>query len=200
MPPVRRLLTLAALVALVPAGCGVPVDTHPRAIDNPHVLRSDEPLGRQRGSPAGSGSTWSRPGRLERVSHRVAATTTPAEQLAELLNGPSEQDSAKGLTSALTTMTIEGMTVTNRRAVVVVGQPPETGARSDEVLAYGQIVCTLTSQGADVGTVSFVSGGEPLAVPRADGLAVRGRSDHRRLRGISCVPDPRRNTAIIRAS
>ncbi len=169
----RRLLTVAVLVALVPAGCGVPVDTHPRAIDNPHVLRSDEPLAANAG-PRLVRLYLVRAGRLERVSHRVAATPTPAEQLAELLNGPSEQDSAKGLTSALTTMTIEGMTITNRRAVVVVGQPPVTGARSDEVLAYGQIVCTLTSQGADVGTVSFVSGGEPLAVPRADGSLSEG--------------------------
>jgi hypothetical protein len=48
------------------------------------------------------------------------------------------------------------------------------GCRSDEVLAYGQMVCALTSQGADVGTVSFASGGQPLAVPRADGSLVAG--------------------------
>jgi hypothetical protein len=71
-------------------------------------------------------------------------------------------------------MDVLGMTIINRRATVSIAMPTEQGARSDEVLAYGQIVCTLTSQGAEVGTVSFVTGSEPLAVPRADGSLADG--------------------------
>jgi hypothetical protein len=66
------------------------------------------------------------------------------------------------------------MTVTQRRAVIAIDEPAGAGARSDDVLAYGQIVCTLTGRGAEIGTVSFVSHGEPLAVPRPDGSLTGG--------------------------
>jgi hypothetical protein len=172
---VRRCLVAvpAFALAVVLAGCGVPVDAAPRPIGNPHLLHSEGPLA------AGAGARETRiylvdAGRLVRVRHRVAQQLTPDGQLRELLNGPTADDSALGYTSALTTMTVTRMTVLNRRATVVIGEPSVPGARSDEVLAYGQIVCTLTSQGPEVGTVSFVSGGEPLAVPRADGSLSAG--------------------------
>lgn len=89
--------------------------------------------------------------------------------LDDLLAGPSSAELQDGLTSALTTIQIDGMTVVQRRAAVQIGEPPGQAARSDEILAYGQIVCTLTSQGAEVGTVSFTSAGQALGVPRGDG-------------------------------
>jgi len=159
---------VALVVAFAVGGCGVPMDSQPRDIDNPRVHNSAGPLA------ADAGTQFVRlylvrDGRLVRVSHRVPQAQSAAGQLQHLLSGPNATESRNGLTTALSTMNVTGMTVVNRRATVEIGAPPATGARSDEVLAYGQIVCTLTSQGAEVGTVSFLTDGRPLAVPRADG-------------------------------
>jgi hypothetical protein len=165
---VRRLPSVLILLMFALAGCGVPLDSAPRAIDGPQAQDSGDQV------PADTGTAvvrlyLVRDGRLIRVIRRVSTARSPNGQLTDLLRGPTSAESADGLTSALTTMDVVSMTVTNRRATVIIGERANQAARSDEVLAYGQIVCTLTSQGADVGTVSFMSGGMPLAVPRADG-------------------------------
>jgi len=165
----RRLLVL--LLALALTGCGVPRDSQPRDIDDPQAQGSSGPLAADAGT-AIVRLYLVRDGMLVRVIRRVPTVQTPSGQLQQLLKGPTASESADGLTSALSTMEVIGMTIMNRRATVNIAESADQGARSDEVLAYGQIVCTLTSQGADVGTVSFVRGGEPLAVPRADGSLV----------------------------
>jgi hypothetical protein len=83
--------------------------------------------------------------------------------------GPTPAEHQDGLTSALSQMRVGSTIVTQGRAAVETGAPPVAGAHSDEVLAHAQIVCTLTSQGAEVGTVSFTRDGQALAVPRGDG-------------------------------
>jgi hypothetical protein len=166
---VRRLLSvLLLLLVFAPAGCGVPLDSAPRAIDGPQAHNSGDQVAADTGT-AVVRLYLVRDGRLVRVIRRTSTARSPNGQLQDLLRGPTSAESADGLTSALTTMNVVSMTVTNRRATVIIGVRTNQGARSDEVLAFGQIVCTLTSQGADVGTVSFLSGGMPLAVPRADG-------------------------------
>jgi hypothetical protein len=127
------------------------------------------------GSPAAdlAGSTvlrlyLVRDGRLVRVPRRVPAPLTPAQQLDTLLAGPTAEESEDGLGSALTAMTVTAVELAGRRATVTLGDRAGQGARSDEVLAFGQIVCTLTSL-PDVGTVSFAADGAPLWVPRSDG-------------------------------
>ena len=165
----RRLLPAALLVALL-TGCGVPVDDAPRDLKRPSPSSgSDAPI------PDGFGTAVERlylvrEGALARVVRRVPAPPTPEHLLRDLLAGPSTAEEEDGHTSALSTMRITGMTITQRRATISVGDRPDEGARSDETLAYGQIVCTLTSQSAEVGTVSFTSGGRPLGVPRGDGV------------------------------
>jgi spore germination protein GerM len=160
----------AAVLALVMAvaGCGVPTDSQPRDIPNPLTRDSGQPGAVSAGS-AVVRIYLVRDGRLVRVAHRVPSPLPPKGELAELLKGPTATDSGNGLTSALSTTDVLDVTVTDRRATVDIGSQTGQGARSDETLAYGQIVCTLTSQGAEVGTVSFLSDGMPLAVPRADG-------------------------------
>jgi hypothetical protein len=167
----RKLLVL--LLAFALAGCGVPRDSRPRDIDDPQARGSAGPLAADAGT-AIVRLYLVRSGRLVRVIRRVPSAQPPSGQLRELLKGPTASESADGLTSALSTMDVLGMTIINRRATVSIAMPTEQGARSDEVLAYGQIVCTLTSQGAEVGTVSFVTGSKPLAVPRADGSLADG--------------------------
>jgi hypothetical protein len=164
---VTGVLGAVLLVAvLLTAGCGVPLDSAPRDVTDARVpYRS--------GAPAeGEGRAverlcFVRAGALVRVVRRVPAVRPSEQQLRDLLAGPTTEESAAGLSSALTTATGVTMTLTGGRATVDIG-PRDVGLRSDDVLAFGQIVCTLTSQ-LQVGTVSFTSGGLPLGVPRADG-------------------------------
>jgi Sporulation and spore germination len=169
-----RRCSLAVLLSLLCASCGVPTDDAPHDIDRP-------PGGYGPGGPApeGFGSATERlylvrNGVLVRVLRRVSQSPTPDQTLHDLLAGPTAAEREDGLTSALSTTTVTGMVVSGRRANVAIGEGPGVGARSDEVLAYGQIVCTLTSQGPDVGTVSFSSAGQPLGVPRGDGALATG--------------------------
>ncbi|MEV4134642.1 GerMN domain-containing protein [Dactylosporangium sp. NPDC049742] len=97
------------------------------------------------------------------------------EQLRNLLSGPTAAERDAGYTSALTGITVTGIVeVRGGDATVEIGSRSDGVGRSDEVLAYGQIVCTLTSR-ADVDTVSFLHDGQPLRVPRADASLTDGR-------------------------
>jgi hypothetical protein len=163
----RRLLVLA--LPLLLAGCGIPLDTEPQPIEHPpgRLDASGNP------APAGAGESTLRlylvrNGRLVRVTRRVPAPLGARQQLDALLRGPTSEESADGLTSALGTMDITGIELANRRATITIADPAAQAVRTDEVLGFGQIVCTLTSQ-TEVGTVSFSSRGEPLGVPRGDG-------------------------------
>jgi len=169
LPGMRRLLPAILMACLFAAGCGVPVDRQPRDLRRPGpVTDSSGP------APGGFGSAVERlylirGGVLTRTVRRVPAAPTAEQVLRDLLAGPTRAEQQDGFTSALTTMRVGALTVAQRRASIAIGQPPDQGSRSDEVLAYGQLVCTLTSQGAQVGTVSFTSDGRPLGVPRGDG-------------------------------
>lgn len=162
----RRLLPLAVLLL---AGCGVPADRAPRDLGRSQVAYGSDAPAPDRFGPAVERLYLVDDGRLVRVVRRTPAPRTPAQMVQDLVDGPTRAEQQDGLTSALSQMRVGSTIVDQRRAAVEIGAPAVPGARSDEVLAYAQIVCTLTSQGADVGTVSFMSGGMPLAVPRADG-------------------------------
>jgi hypothetical protein len=162
----RRLLLLSVLLA---GACGVPVDSQPRVLAPSQVANGSDAPAPDRFGPAVERLYLVRDGRLVRAPRRVPSARTPAQMVNDLVAGPTRAEQQDGLTSALAQMQVGATTVTQRRAAVEIGAPPVPGARSDEVLAYAQIVCTLTSQGAEVGTVSFTRDGRPLAVPRGDG-------------------------------
>jgi hypothetical protein len=167
----RRLAGLAALVTLAAVtGCGVPVDAEPRAVDPPNGAH-----------PALSRAAPNRPGAVsERLclvrDELLSAVTRSMQQPASLdthlqllLDGPTEAERGAGFTSALTGTT-PVRKVSQARGVVTVdiGDRPEDTGRSDEVLGFGQIVCTLTTR-PNVAAVAFTHDGRPLGVPRADG-------------------------------
>jgi spore germination protein GerM len=168
---IRRLLTLAVAVTVL-SGCGVPLDSGPRDINDARL-----PLRSGTSARDGQGQVVERlcfvqdNDRLVRVSRRLFATRTPAQKLTDLLAGPSPADAAAGLTSALPATTKLTLKLESARATVDIGDDP--AAKSLDVLAFGQIVCTLTSQG-QVGTVSFTSGGGALDVPDGDGKLLNG--------------------------
>jgi Sporulation and spore germination len=166
---VRRGL-LVVLAAMITAGCGVPVDGSPRDLDRPRPAYGSDAPAPDRLGPAAERLYLVRDGKLVRVVRRVPAARTPQQMMQDLIAGPTRDEQQDGLTSALSSIQVGATTIAQRRAAVEIGAPAVPGARSDEVLAYAQIVCTLTSQGAEVGTVSFTRDGRSLAVPQGDGL------------------------------
>ncbi|MGS2616779.1 GerMN domain-containing protein [Micromonospora sp. LZ34] len=168
--PVGRRAGLAALV-LVLAGCGVPAEDAPRTVPAPHGPFPSAATG-EATSPAGRVAEvlcFVRDDRLVPVERRLDAVPSPDAQLAHLLAGPSAAERDRGLTSSLPGAVANAtVRITGTRADVEVDAVDDGAGRSDEVLAFGQLVCTLTAR-ADVATVSFLRRGQPLGVPRADG-------------------------------
>ncbi|MBQ0902551.1 GerMN domain-containing protein [Micromonospora sp. U21] len=166
----RRHLAPLALAALL-TGCGVPTDDSPRTVQPPWgPFHSAAPADTT--APAGRADETLclvRDNRIVPVVRHVDRPPTVEDQLRHLLAGPGTAERDSDLTSALPgAVNAAGATVTGTQAHVAVDEPGDDAGRSDEVLAFGQIVCTLTSRD-DVTTVVFLRDGRPLAVPRADG-------------------------------
>ncbi|MGC4866148.1 GerMN domain-containing protein [Micromonospora sp. DT53] len=165
----RRLVPLTLAVLLT--GCGIPADDAPRTVPPPRgPLPSAAPADTT--APAGRAAETLclvQDNRIVPVVRRVDHPPTIADQLRHLLAGPSGTERDSDLSSALPgAVNAAGATVTGKLALVSVDEPTHDGGRSDEVLAFGQIVCTLTSR-EDVTTVAFLRDGKALGVPRADG-------------------------------
>ncbi|UWZ59680.1 GerMN domain-containing protein [Dactylosporangium aurantiacum] len=161
----------------VAAGCGVPTENSPRPI--PAGSRPSPPSTMQTASPANGVPVellcLVRDAGLVAVHRPAERMPAIDEQLRHLLSGPTATEREAGYTSALTGITVTGMVELRAGdATVEIGSRSDGVGRSDEVLAYGQIVCTLTSR-ADVDTVSFLHDGQPLRVPRADASLSDGR-------------------------
>jgi spore germination protein GerM len=190
---VRIGLAVGFALALAVTGCGVPAESEPRAI-TVDSGRSAKASGPGTAVPEVDASDrtdaiaevlyFVRDGRLVAVRRAVDRLPASEKHLEHLLAGPSDAEHDQGLSSALTGLGITArLRVERLTAVVDLGVRPENAGRSDEVLAYGQLVCTLTSR-PDIDTVSFHYDGEPVDVPRGD--ASLGRQpltadDYRRL-------------------
>lgn len=170
----------AALVALgLLVGCGVPTEDTPRTVAPPPgpfptsgtVVATPTPT-----LTAGRATAvlcFVRDDRLVPVERRVDATPTVDAQLQQLLAGPTAAERDSGLSTALPGAVAAAVARPRGTDVDVdVGEAGDESGRSDEVLAFGQIVCTLTAR-SDVDTVAFLRGGVPLGVPRADGSLSR---------------------------
>ena len=169
-------LAMAAVAACLLTSCGLPAEDEPHAVDLPR-----RPLT----TPAAGATSSEAPGevaevlclvrdsRLVQVVRRVSASPTPQRQLEHLVAGPTETERAGGLTTALaaTSLTVTVQPAGEARVEFAVAD--EGNARSDETLAYGQVVCTLTAR-LDVSSVVFTRDGDVLQVPRADGSLSNG--------------------------
>ncbi|MEW2383562.1 GerMN domain-containing protein [Micromonospora sp. NPDC047707] len=161
----------AVLLALLLAGCGVPTDDGPRAVEvppgpfpTPGTATSTVPAGQ-----VDEVLCFLRDDRLVPVVRRIDTPPTLDGQLQHLLAGPNQAERDNGLTTALPGgVTVAGVRLAGDRAEVEVPEAGDEIGRSDEILAFGQIVCTLTAR-AEVDSVSFLRDGQPLGVPRADG-------------------------------
>jgi spore germination protein GerM len=125
-----------------------------------------------------------RDGALVPVPRRILAAPGPAAVVKALSAGPTDQEQAEGLSTALPAdddlkiARVEGSTVT-----VALPGAADAASRSDAIFGFGQLVLTLTSL-PSVSGVRFEEDGKPLQVPRSDGALTSsplGRLDYRDL-------------------
>ena len=91
-----------------------------------------------------------------------------------LLAGPTEAEQNRGIGSALSGIDIaSNIRVVNGLATVDLTGAPEGTGRSDEILAYAQVVCTLDARTA-VTSVKFTRHSQPIGVPRDSGALAEG--------------------------
>jgi spore germination protein GerM len=170
----KRLLAAVALIAAASASaCGVPVEPGPRPVDLPgrSATVPADPAPGEETVPAGPVAETLyliKESRVVAVKRYVPTLPSPEAQLAELLTGPSQQEQDQGLSSALagTDLTL-GVRIISGQAVVELAASLDGTGRTDDILAFAQIVCTLTSR-PDITSVTFTRAGQQVEVPRAD--------------------------------
>ncbi len=172
-----RLAYSSLVLVLAIAGCGISAEGRPREIEPPRGPFPDIATTAPSAPEAGAAAEplyFVRADRLVAVIRRVRTAPTVQEQVQHLIAGPTELESAADLASALNgTIELGGVTVVGSQATIEVGDDVNGAGRSDEVLAFGQLVCTLTAR-PELAGVSFQRDGRPLGVPRADGSLSTG--------------------------
>jgi hypothetical protein len=172
----RLLVAGAVLLTALLTGCGVPAEDTPHEVELPGgpypAFGTAAPRDREVGT-AEEPLCFVRDDRLVRVVRRVRSWPTVETQIQHLVAGPDAAEQRAGLTSALAgTTVVTGIRLARGEVTVELGEPVTGAGRSDEVLAYGQVVCSLTTR-TDVTSVSFAQDGEPVGIPRADGSLSR---------------------------
>jgi spore germination protein GerM len=169
MTTARSIAVLSVSIFLL-AGCGVSAqdEAHPVTLPRrPLTTTSSAPATEPAGEVA-QVLCLVRDNQLVQTVRRVDAILGPQRQLDQLVAGPTPAEQVQGLSTALATTALTvRLPAGGATADVEVGEADEGAGRSDEVLAYGQIVCTLTSR-ADIAAVTFSRDGQPLQVPRGD--------------------------------
>ncbi|MEV6527817.1 GerMN domain-containing protein [Longispora sp. NPDC051575] len=170
--PATVLLLLGML-----AGCGVGAEDTARPIQPPRgpyqALTTPSP------QPSTTGSRTQtlylvRAGKLTPVERPAPEVPTAETLLRDLVAGPTTAEADSGLTSALWGgSVISGVRVTDGQAVVTVTAALDAVSRNDEILAFGQVVCTLTARD-DVNGVVFTRDRQRIAVPRGDASLSQG--------------------------
>ncbi|MFC7547391.1 GerMN domain-containing protein [Plantactinospora sp. GCM10030261] len=169
---IRGYAVVAVLVAALTA-CGVPTEDAPRAVQPPRgpVFASATATADPSASVGGVTEElcFVRDDQLVSVVRRIADPADADNHLRDLVAGPTAAERDRQLASALPgAIDATRIELAGGHAVVSVAEIGEGTGRSDAVLAFGQVVCTLTSRD-DVSSVSFRLDGRPLGVPRADG-------------------------------
>ena len=170
----RRLALRAFLLggAVVAAGCGIPTQGRPTQLNDDRI-RVGAPTttattipDRRPDTPVelcvASGS------RLVTVTQRIRGTVSPRTVLGALtrIAGTDLPDGTRSLVDG--PGLVSGGPVERGVALVAAGPALERLAPSDRVLAFAQVVCTLSGL-PGIGQVRFTRAGRPIAVPRADG-------------------------------
>ncbi len=177
----RARVTLAAVLAAglvaASAGCGLPAENSAREVEPPRgpyqAWTSQTP------QAADSGTVPERlylldNDKLVLVVRHVRTESTIDELIRDLLAGPTDGERRAGLTSALLgSDVIAGARLTGGEAVIELTARLDQTGRTDQVLAFAQIVCTLTAR-PEITGVTFTRDGRRIGVPRADGSLSQG--------------------------
>lgn len=172
----RRLVL--ALAILAAAGCGVPVQDAPTAV-RPDAVPSEllDPSARPADPSAEAGRAtvvvqFVVKDRLVGSVRRSPGTAVPERLdtvLRALREGPNEDEQARGITSALPPgLQLSIVAVQGPRAVVSLSGETDGRSATENVLAVGQIVLSLTSV-PSVREVTFERDGVPVEALLADG-------------------------------
>jgi spore germination protein GerM len=193
-PGARAVAVLVMALGFAAAACGVPTDSSFKAVDSGDLPPYLQEATSTTAAPTTTApppstavpapTTTSLPNEVvtvyfvlgrrlrpvERTLARPAATVpvNPKQVLEQLQSGPVEEDRPVGLRSALLSDVINEVKVAGGTATVdlkAAGIPP---APSEQVLAFGQIVATLTAR-PGIGRVAFTIDGRAVDVPVADG-------------------------------
>jgi hypothetical protein len=186
------------LACALVAGCGVPVDDEPRVLDRAaapfRVFATLEP-------PQPEGEVQAElflvlNGQIQSVQRQVPRPGSPQQVLRQLIDGPTKAESESGLSSALPVgLTLQELQVTDRTAVVTLDGLDEQ-VRTDQVVAFAQIVATLDAL-PQIDGVRFRRRDADLPVPTGDGQLTDDpvdRQDYAELLGLTSttpvVPSP----------
>jgi hypothetical protein len=165
------------LAGMLLGGCGVPAEDEPHTIDLPRRPFTSSSPSTATAEPSGEVAEvlcLARDGRLVQTVRRVESAPSAQLQAEHLVAGPTGRELQAGLTTALAGWSLKvEVSGGTRLAQVAITEADEGNARNDEMIAYAQIVCTLTAR-ADVGSVLFTREGDRLEVPRADFSLSRG--------------------------
>jgi spore germination protein GerM len=175
MSRVARATVVVMLVA-ASTGCGVREQSSPQSID-----ASDVPFGLLESPPTSEGSSANEPARdpftiyflgserlmpVQRQAEHAPGLATALDILAE---GPTAEEIALGLQSAVGPES-PARPVGNEEDVAVVELTDAfLAGSSDQIVGLAQIVYTLTEI-PGLGRVQFLVAGEPVEVPRGDGV------------------------------
>ncbi len=160
------------------AACGVPTD------DSASKLHTkDVPFGlldQEAGAKAADSGQlevlvyFAKDGRLVASSRRLAPPISARSLVNSLSRGPNGVEIAAGLRSALPDGAVSRVGLSSGTARVDLARPFTELSSSDQIIALGQLVYTLTGQ-PGVGLVRFTLMGASTEVPRADGSLTTAR-------------------------
>jgi spore germination protein GerM len=175
----RAHFPVLLIMLTVLAACGVPTDKSASKLpskDVPFGL-----VGRQAGSTAADSGQeevlvyFAKNGRLVASSRRLKPPVSPRSLVNALTHGPTPVEVTAGLRSALPDQaTFQRVWLSSGTVRVDLARPFTALSSSDQIVALGQLVYTLTGQ-PGVGLVRFTLLGKGTEVPRADGSLTTGR-------------------------
>lgn len=175
---VRRLVAAAALsvgTVSVVAGCGVPLDDSPRAIDRSTTSTSSPPTVPP-SQPGGEAQSLFYLDEDELIDVTIPAGDTPSvrDALAAVLGAPPQPL----LTSIPEGTELLGFAIDGRTAVIDLSEQINDLEGERQTQAYAQLVFTALASG-EADRVRFLVNGEEVQVPTDNGsLRIIGADDY----------------------
>ena len=164
----------AAVAVSLLAACGIPEDARPRPLGEDAPFELLDPTSTTTSTvphvPAAATDVYLvRQERLVRVARQVGAPASLPTVLATLLEGPTSDEAAAGLRTALGPQAgIRSASATGRTATIDLSESFGEVEGDEQILALAQLVFTATSL-PGVDAVDFKLAGSPVEVPRGDG-------------------------------